>query len=227
MNRPISIGLLDSGPDVRANEYVKVASAFVVDAVGEVVRTHAVDDPTGHGTAMARIIARHVPESHLLVAQVFSRSGAGSAAAIAAGLDWLVDEGVAAVNMSFGLRRDRSVLEAACRRALDAGVVLVASAPARGAGVYPASYPAVISATGDARCGAREISHLAGAEAEFGACPRFEAGRERATPIAGASCGAAHLSGEIACFLQAGGDPDGVREHLRSIAQYHGLERRA
>lgn len=227
MNDGVSVGLLDSGPGVTTDVQVHVASTFVVDETGQIVRAPAIEDPTGHGTAMARIITSQTPRARLLVAQVFSRPGAGSTAVVAAGLDWLIAEGAAAVSMSFGLRRDRDVLKSACLRALDKGAVLIASAPARGAMVYPAAYPGVISATGDARCAAGEVSHLESAGAEFGACPHLEEGNNRDAHLAGASCGAAYVSGAVARFLDSGGDPSKVRDHLQVIAQYHGPERRA
>ena len=49
---------------------------------------------------------------------------------------------------------------AACAALLGQGAVLVAAHPARGAPCFPAAYPGVIAATGDARCGWQELSQL-------------------------------------------------------------------
>jgi hypothetical protein len=89
--------------------------------------------------------------------------------------------------MSLGLNTDRAVLAAAVTRAIASGCIIVASMPARGAVVYPAAYPDVIRATGDARCAPGELSYLG--PGFFGACPRWAASG-LASPGAGALAGA-------------------------------------
>jgi hypothetical protein len=79
------------------------------------------------------------------------------------------------------------VLRAAVERAILAGCVIVAAAPARGPRVYPGGYPQVIRGTGDARCAPGELSCLQ--PGLFGACPRFAA-----AGAAGASIGAARVT---------------------------------
>jgi hypothetical protein len=170
---------------------------------------------------VARLILAAPAPVALLSAQVFGDKGMTSPAVIAAALDWLVECGARVINLSFGLRQDRPVLARACRRALDRGVVLIAAAPARGAPVYPASYPGVLRVTGDARCGPDELSRLASTRADFGACA------QGATPlIGGASLATARVTARVAEYLAGGGERDGVFDHLRGLARYHGPERR-
>ena len=80
-------------------------------------------------------------------AQVFHDALQTSTACIAAALDWLCEQHVAVVNMSFGLQHDRRVLRQACAQALTKGTILVAASPARGVAVYPAAYPGVLRVT--------------------------------------------------------------------------------
>lgn len=178
-------------------------------------------DVSGHGSALAQLILAGPAPVALLNAQVFSTTGMTSPVVIAAGLEWLLEHGARLINLSFGLHQDRPVLARACRRALDCGVVLIAASPARGAPVYPSAYPGVLRITGDARCTPDELSHLASIQADFGACP------QGTTPAAGgASLATARVTARVAEYLANGGERDGVFDHLRDLARYHGPERR-
>ena len=91
--------------------------------------------------------------------------------------------------------------------------------------MFPSSYPGVLRITGDARCGGGEISHLATAQADFGACVRAP---EEGTAVAGASLAVAHAAGLVAAHFLAGGarGEAAARAHLAAIARYHGPERK-
>ncbi len=127
------------------------------------------------------------------------------------------------VNMSFGLRIDRQELRHACAMAEEAGVIMIASSPARGEPVYPASYAKVIRATGDARCGRAELSLLQTAQADFGAYVRCDQ-----SAIAGSSVACAHLTAMAVTFLSRHpqATAEDLREWLGSKASYRGPERR-
>jgi hypothetical protein len=120
---------------------------------------------------MARLLTDGDEAFELMLGQVFLGARPASAAAVAAALDWAVAGGADLIHMSLGLAADRAVLAAAVGRAVGAGCVVVASAPARGGKVYPAAYAGVIRGTGDARCGPRELSCLG--PVFFGGCPQF------------------------------------------------------
>jgi hypothetical protein len=206
----ITVGLLDSGVAAALAAQVGGARAFV-DALAA--------GPGGHGSALARIILRHAPGAVLFDARVFVERGRTTPEAVAAGLDWLREEGARIVNMSFGLRHDRAVLREAVAAARAAGMILVASVPARGGKVYPGGYPGVIRVSGDARCAPGEISALGGAPADYGACPQDADGR-----YGGASFAAAHVTGLLAYHL--GGTDRDPRPLLDRLARFHGRERR-
>lgn len=168
------------------------AAAAFVSGNARVACRPPVADPTGHGSRIAQLLAGGRPAFELLLGQVFLDSSPATSAAVAAALDWAVVREAHLIHLSLGLAADRTILRAAVERALHAGCILVASVPARGAAVYPASYPGVIQGTGDARCAPGELSALA--ERRFGGCPLFEAGRgprsaESAAPQAGAADG--------------------------------------
>lgn len=205
-----TVGVLDSGVAATLAGHVRGSRAFV---------RAPFPDPNGHGSAIARIILQHAPGAALMDARVFTERQRATPEAVAAGLDWLREEGAWIVNMSFGLRHDRVILRDAVAAASAAGIIVVASVPARGGMVYPGGYPGVIRVTGDARCAPDEISALGGAPADYGACPQSTEGRS-----GGASFAAAHLTGLLARHLsEIDRDP---RALLEQLARFHGRERR-
>lgn len=218
MAEPVRVGLVDSGCE--AGRHLAAARAFHRQG-DAVVLGEAQPDRLGHGSAVSRAIRQLAPDVELYLAQVFAERLATSAAQVAAALDWLSGQGVELVNLSLGLRHDRPALRAACARAADRGIIVCASAPARGAPVYPAFYPRVLRMTGDARCRADQFSWLATRFADCGGCPSLPGSR-----VSGASMGCAHLSGHIARFLAEGGAAPAVRDWLRDRAAFIGPENR-
>ena len=228
---PVRVGLLDSGVGEDLAAHVGAAAAFGPRDEDAVDRGDAEPDRLGHGSALAAIILRHAPDAALLNAQVLGPRGTTSAAAVAAGLAWLTDQGADLITLSLGLRADRAVLREACAAAIAAGCVLLGAAPARGAPVYPSAYDGVIRVTGDARCAAAQVSHLASAQADFGACVRAVDERVPivgAVPIAGASVAVAHACGLVAPAFGLGGARGGAaaRDVLVRRADFHGPERK-
>ena len=175
-----------------------------------------IDDPTGHGTRIAQVITEGRRDVALLLAQVFDRSARTSATAVAQAIDWCAGERAHLVHLSLGLAADRPVLAASIAHALAAGVLIVASVPARGAVPWPAAYPGVIRATGDARCTSGQWSMLG---------PETFGGLVTAVGGAGASVGAAHVTRELT--LATGPcTPAVALATLAAGAQWRGAERR-
>jgi hypothetical protein len=203
------------------------AAAFVTEG-DHVVRRTTVTDLSGHGSRIAQLLtggqlpAAGDAEFELLLGQVFSSRAPASGAAVAAAVDWAVAGGAHLIHMSLGLDADRAVLAAAVARAIESGCILVGSMPARGAEVYPAAYPKVVRATGDARCAPGELSCLG--PGFFGGCPRFEAsGREGAR--GGASAGAAWVTRNILSRPKPSTASAAVAA-LTASARYMGPERK-
>jgi hypothetical protein len=235
----IRVGLVDSGAASGQRQVVEAAAAFVVDG-GRLTFAEATPDILGHGSAVLAIVRHLAPAARFRVAQVFRERLTATAAQVAAAIDWLVEGGVDLINLSLGLREDRPALREACRRAVAAGVVLCAAAPARGAPVFPAAYDGVWRMTGDARCARAQIACLMTRYADFGAHVRPlpaepDANLEPAPRAGGgASMGCAHMSGHLAAAL-ARGDAPGRRDptqlrgwlqrQLQRQAVYHGPER--
>lgn len=222
MKPELRIGVVDSGHSAVQRAQVIAGRRFSLLEDG-LAEGDLRDDPLGHGSAVIEAIGRRAPSALFCVAQVFDQRGVTSALQIATAIDWLLTQDVRLINLSLGLRQDRSLLRVACAAAVARGVLLCASSPAQGAGVFPANYPQVLRVTGDARCAEQEWSWLNSAQADFAACVQGTYPGQ-----SGASLGCAALSGHIAGFLaeQPGASNEQVIQWLREHARYRGPERR-
>lgn len=214
--RPVRIGLVDSGVSVTSHSRIVKTQCFRWMSKMDKVIAGSADKPLlVHGQVLAEMILGRAPEADLFSAQIFHDKLLARSAQVAAAIDWLVDESVQVINMSFGLHRDDPVLRSACQRALNCGVILVAASPARGRKVYPSAYEGVFSVTGDARCGENLFSYLNKPRVDFGACV------SSAHPaVSGSSVATARLTGIIGGYLLRGGrsEPALLRSALRAMA---------
>lgn len=221
----VCVGVIDSGgpPDDPAGPVA--GRAFLAD--GSAVPL--LPDRLGHGSAVSAILRRACPGVRLLHAQVFDDRPVTSALRVAAALRWFAGmpagQRPEVICMSLGLGADRAPLRSACAHLVASGAVLVAAHPARGPACYPAAYPGVIAATGDARCGWDDLSRLG--PALFGAwCNSPE---RNAPGMGGASIGAARLAGHLAALAAAQGPLVGAGAAIAALApliRHVGPERR-
>lgn len=168
-----------------------------------------------HAGQMALAIGRNAPTARLDSYAVFSGRLACSVTAVCRALDHAAENDADIVHCSFGLARNEPDLACAVARVLRAGKTLVASAPARGAAVFPASYDGVIAVQGDARCTPELWSWLDLPHAAFGACAL---GADGVTN--GASTAAAHFCGHLARTMETN-----TVDQLRTSAAFKGRER--
>ncbi|KAE9648699.1 peptidase S8 and S53 subtilisin kexin sedolisin [Pseudomonas sp. PB103] len=222
MKPELRIGVVDSGHSAAQRVQVVAGQRFSLLEDG-LAQSALRDDPLGHGSAVIEAISRRAPAAQICLAQVFDQRGVTSALQIAAAIDWLLTQDVRLINLSLGLRQDRSLLREACAAAVARGVLLCASSPAQGAAVFPANYPQVLRVTGDARCTEEQWSWLDSAQADFAACVHGTYPGQ-----SGASLGCAALSGHIAGFLLEHPQASNfeIVEWLRLNARYRGPERR-
>jgi len=114
--------------------------------------------PTGHGTAVASLLAGNDGRFHgaagnasLLVADVYGgQSGTGSASRIVQALDWLASKRPAVINISL-VGPDNALLRRAIMAVRQRGIPVVAAVGNDGPAAppqYPASYAGVVSVTG-------------------------------------------------------------------------------
>jgi subtilisin family serine protease len=130
--RGIKIGVADTGVDATHRRgclrNVKKIKDFTRSRSG-------VNDVQGHGSHVTGHIGATntgegmvglCPEAELYHAKVLGDNGSGSSVGIAAGIDWLVEQGCHIINLSLGGSRS-SVIEDAVKRATNAGVLVFAA----------------------------------------------------------------------------------------------------
>jgi hypothetical protein len=206
------IGIVDRGGPA---DQLSGARAFLAAGEGP-----ARSDRIGHGTAVAAVVRRASPQAEILHGQVFDDRPVTSPERVARAVRWLAAR-CDLILLSLGLAADRAVLRGACAEALARGAVLVAASPARGPLCWPAAYPGVLAATGDARCDWDELSLL----------PQGVIGAWCASParggrgMGGASLGAARVAGHLASHWQ-GARADAVG-WLAARAVHIGAEHRS
>ncbi|MDD3674100.1 subtilisin-like serine protease QhpE [Thauera propionica] len=216
----LRVAVVDSGCSAVHAPRVRAAAAFVIGD-GGLDEVPVIEDVLGHGSRVADILLHGAPQAELLVAQVFRERLTTTAAQVAAAIDWAVANGAQLVNLSLGLREPRPALAQACARAVAAGVVLCAAAPARGQAVYPAAFAGVLRVSGDARCAPGELAAIGSAEIDFGAHVRPLGG---SLTGAGASMACAWLSGLAAQYLASGGGVETLRDWLDEKACHRGVD---
>ena len=218
------VGVIDSGISPGCPVQVDAVRRFIDDG-SRVVDVDAIDDTNGHGSAVAVIVTSAAQPCRLSVAQALDSRGRSTPAIVAAAIHWGIARGVQLLHLSLGLAEDRRALADAVQAAAAAGVLVVASAPARGRKLYPASYNDVLAVTGDARCAPDEVSDLDDHDAEFGGCVGYcsELNGQR---LGGASIGAAYVSRFLLSHAPPGTPLPQARALLRRMAVYRGRERR-
>lgn len=223
----VTVGVIDSGGPAAGMEG---ALAFLPDGG----TSPALPDRLGHGTAVARTIMRACAQARIIHAQVFEDRPVTTTLQVAAALRWFAraeqGERVDLVCLSLGLAADRAPLRAACEAVREAGIIMVAAHPARGAPCYPAAYEGVIAGTGDARCGWDDLSQLG--PRLFGAWCNSPEQREagtRGSVLGGASLGSARVAGHIAQDISLNGHPhtpEMAIARLSALARHFGAERK-
>lgn len=192
----IKVGVVDSGFSESQKPWIADSAAFILQDDG-LWQMETEPDQLGHGSHIISTIRQTAPDTSFYLAQVFQERFTTTTAQVSAAIDWLVAQEVDVINLSLGLRSDRDSLKASVDKALQAGIVLCASSPAKGDPVYPAAYDGVFRMTGDARCSVEQWSYLETEYADFGGYVKSADGQQ-----AGASMGTARMTGHICQMMQ-------------------------
>jgi subtilisin family serine protease len=147
----VTVAVVDSGVD---GDHPAVGGRLVrrlrVDLDGEVARVvddAAATDLVGHGTACAGIIAGIAPAAELVSIRVLGSDNRGKGRAVAAAVDWAIDQGVAVVNLSLSSRSEAmfAAFHDLADRAYFANTLLVCAANNVPGPSYPSLFAAVLS----------------------------------------------------------------------------------
>ena len=150
----IRTAIVDSGIDASHSGVRDVAGRvqIQISEEGEVLFLDDHADCTGHGTACAGIIRKKAPDAALYSVRIFDESLIADGRALIAAIQWCIDNEMDVVNLSLGTTdvTFKASLQKVCRKAIDAGVILVAAESNDGGESYPAVFPEVIGVTGGA-----------------------------------------------------------------------------
>lgn len=119
---------------------------------------YGADDRNSHGTHCCGIVGAKdndtgvigvAPDCKLLVGKVLGDDGSGGSTGIANGIRWAAGQGAQVISMSLGSPGPSSVIHAAIKEAVAAGVLVIAAAgnegPSEGTSGYPGSHPECVS----------------------------------------------------------------------------------
>ncbi|MFC6152951.1 S8 family serine peptidase [Nocardioides yefusunii] len=179
------------------------------------------EDPHGHGTHVAGIIAANVnnglqiaggaPGAAVMPVKVFDENGAGASSDVARGIVWAVNNGADVVNLSLTMDRAAASVEAAIAYAVERNVIVVAAAAntaSNGQLKYPSAYPGVIGVAATDKKNARTTFSSAHSGVDVAAPGSFILSlwpSHRRQSVSGTSQAAAFVSAAAALAVEANG----------------------
>jgi uncharacterized NAD-dependent epimerase/dehydratase family protein len=220
----IKVAIIDSGIDSSHPKVGPVERAIRIE-LGPGERRSYSDwgtDCSGHGTACAGIIRKKAPDALLHSVRIFDASLVAEGRVLIAAIEWCMDNEMDVVNMSLGTTEvaSKEAMRDVCRKARDAGLILVAAESNDGRESYPASFPEVIGVTGGALYGPDGFRFRAGHPIECIA----RGDEQRVCWLGGAdimaggnSFAAPHITGLVARILAS--HPGAPLEEIRAILE--------
>lgn len=220
----LTVAVIDSGVDMN---HPDLKSNLRSDGYNFGDGNASPQDVFGHGTFVAGILAAQcgnatagcglAPGARILPIKI-NPSGIADfdSAALAQGIDYAVTHGAKIINLSISVTDATKTVGEAVQRALDAGLVVVASAGNKGTAVsFPGTYPGVITVAGTKRDGALWEDSNRGKEVTI-AAPATEV---RSTLLGGGfgssgrgtSYSTPMVAAAVASILQVDGRLDGKR----------------
>jgi len=147
----VVVAIVDSGVDAdHPSVGGRVTRRMRVDIDGE--DAAVVEDPhgadlVGHGTACAGIIAGIAPAAELVSIRVLGADNRGKGRAVAAAVEWAIEQRIGVVNLSLSSRSEAmfSVFHELADQAYFANVLLVCAANNVPGPSYPSLFAAVVS----------------------------------------------------------------------------------
>ncbi|KAA0560774.1 S8 family serine peptidase [Bacillus sp. CH30_1T] len=208
----IKVAILDTGIDISHPDL----KGKVVKEYNTISPGNPSIDESGHGTAVAGIIAaidNNIgtkginPQVNLYSVKVVDENGRGKLEDLIEGIEWCIDQNVDIINISLGRSHGNKSLEAVVEKAIENGIVIVASSGNNfnEDSDYPAAYKNVISVT---TVDEKNIlpSFVSKGKIDYSApgteIPILTLDHEKVSESEGTSYATAHLTGLVAHVLQ-------------------------
>ena len=134
----VRVGIIDSGIPAAASG----ARSGQAPEGRDFTAHEDLGDRIGHGSAVFEAISSG-SEAQIITAKIFADQLRCSPETLIAAIEWMAEQQVAIVNMSFGLASADDRLAAAVAALQDSGALCIAAAPAQGSPVYPSALPYV------------------------------------------------------------------------------------
>ncbi|WP_342571530.1 S8 family peptidase [Paenibacillus sp. FSL R5-0749] len=148
----IRVAVMDSGvalnhPDLRDN---------LKEGINIIDSTQPPLDDYGHGTLVIGVIGAVnndygvigvAPKAEIYPVKVLDQNGYGEVDDLVKGIEWCINNDIQIINMSFSIKEDNQLFKSAIKRAVEKGIIIVASATnSLGGDIgFPAAYDGVIS----------------------------------------------------------------------------------
>ncbi|MFL5642495.1 MAG: S8 family serine peptidase [Chloroflexota bacterium] len=205
--RGVTVAIVDSGVDpdhpVLAGHLVRKLRVDVSDDGVTIVDDADAGDLVGHGTACAGIVASVAPAAEIVSLRMLGADNRGKGRALAAAIEWTVNERIEVVNLSLSSRSEQmyAAFHDIADRSYFANTVLVCAANNVPGPSYPSLFASVVSVAAHDVPDADTWFYNPSPPVEFGAygvdvdVAWRGGGRIRAT---GNSFAAPHLAGQAA-----------------------------
>ncbi|MFH5798716.1 S8 family peptidase [Haladaptatus sp. CMAA 1911] len=231
----IDTGIDSDHPDLQ--DYLGAGAYAVSCSSGECQQGW--DDDNGHGTHCAGIAAANDnaqgvvgvgPNITLHAVKVLNSQGGGSMSDIAAGVEYVADQGWDVGSMSLGGSTGSATLRDACQYAVNNGVFVVAAAgnsgPCTDCVGYPAAYPEVMAVGSTNSSDGLSYFSSTGPEVEIaapGSSIYSTYPDEAYDTHSGTSMACPHVAGAAGQLMAQGYSNSGARSQLTNTAEDIGL----
>ncbi|MCD7963756.1 MAG: S8 family serine peptidase [Rikenellaceae bacterium] len=207
------IAIIDSGADCSHERLAnaKITGISFYSKNQEIHKSENFHDDTGHGTSIAAIIHKHLPEAELHCVKVFSKVMFINENALYHALEYCIDSGYKLINLSLGIHLPSppEKLVKICQKAYEKNIILVSAANNSTVGPsYPAALPysfGVSSGSGIKK--SSEYGYQSDSSIEFlakGSIQRIAVHNREYKIAQGTSYACAHFTGIVAKKMSEG-----------------------
>jgi subtilisin family serine protease len=205
MNRPVRIGIIDSGVHSAHPHIGNVAGGVTI---GPDALEMSYADRLGHGTAIAALIHSRAPRAELFAVKIFQHALTANLRIVLSAIDWCLQNEIDLINLSLGTPNTsyKTAFEAALARVGAAGKGIVSAFEVNGVPALPGCLPGVVGVLADSSKAPGEHGvGTRGAKKIFTASPfpRDIPGVPRECNLQGVSFAVAHVTATLASLWTA------------------------